>query len=339
MILLVVRPGPAIGSVYSVNYGSLAVIASLLIASKAVYLSGLTNQLAVRMLRLTGGGPRTIYVLIIVTYIVSPLIMNDGAVLILVPLAMVLADTLGYDPALLVVLTTISANIGSTLLPIGNPQDIILWIYYDIDLTAYMGLSITLYTYSLVLLITYTWLISGRGRGSKTVLPRVKLDKRLALASILSLVFTIVFVETEYPLLTLPLTITTLLLTKPRVLRGIDYPLIIIFYLMFLDTYTVAKLVTIPNMLGPWETFIGSITLSQIVSNVPATLVFIHYTVYWKQLFFGVNIGGVGFITGSLANIIAIRISRTSLWKYHVYSLPYFILLAILTALILYYIC
>ncbi len=47
----------------------------------------------------------------------------------------------------------------------------------------------------------------------------------------------------------------------------------------------------------------------------------------WKALAIGVDLGGVGFVLSSLANIIVIRFASISVKDYHRYAIPYFLLL------------
>ncbi|WP_367883408.1 transporter permease [Thermococcus peptonophilus] len=82
--------------------------------------------------------------------------------------------------------------------------------------------------------------------------------------------------------------------------------------------------------------FITSALLSQIVSNVPATVLLLGGR-DWISLAVGVNIGGTGLIIGSLANLIAVRIGGDvgGIREFHRYSLPFLMITAALSALIL----
>jgi len=54
--------------------------------------------------------------------------------------------------------------------------------------------------------------------------------------------------------------------------------------------------------------FLFSALASQVMSNVPATLLFANFTLNWQALLWGVNAGGFGSLFGSLANLIAYKI-------------------------------
>ncbi len=74
--------------------------------------------------------------------------------------------------------------------------------------------------------------------------------------------------------------------------------------------------------------------VSQIISNVPTSVLISKFSHNWFAITYGVNAGGNGFIIASLANLIALRIVKDrKFWIYfHRYSIPYLII----TATILY---
>ena len=52
--------------------------------------------------------------------------------------------------------------------------------------------------------------------------------------------------------------------------------------------------------------FIGAF-LSQFISNVPATILLSKFTENYKQLLYGVDIGGLGTLIGSMASLISYK--------------------------------
>ncbi len=75
-----------------------------------------------------------------------------------------------------------------------------------------------------------------------------------------------------------------------------------------------------------------SALLSQVISNVPATIVLSGFTHNYSALSWGVNLGGNGLIPASLANIIALRLAGgRNLWfRFHFYSIPFFLITLLL---------
>jgi di/tricarboxylate transporter len=69
-----------------------------------------------------------------------------------------------------------------------------------------------------------------------------------------------------------------------------------------------------------------------LLSNVPAVIALAEYSRDWRVLAYGVNVGGFGFMLGSLANLIALRMSgdRRAWVSFHLYALPFLGVAAVL---------
>jgi len=79
------------------------------------------------------------------------------------------------------------------------------------------------------------------------------------------------------------------------------------------------------------ELLVAAMLGSQVISNVPATILLVNYSTAYKVIAYGVNAGGFGLAIGSLANIIALRMApERHLWlRFHLYSFPFLILSAL----------
>jgi len=121
------------------------------------------------------------------------------------------------------------------------------------------------------------------------------------------------------------------LLLRPRVLRGVDWALLAIIALMFVDLRQLAALPFVSGLLGQWpiaegwRAYLAAIALSQFISNVPATIVLDGFVHDLPALAAGVSVGGFGCLLGSLANLIALRLAKlpNGLREFHRISLPF----------------
>jgi len=97
---------------------------------------------------------------------------------------------------------------------------------------------------------------------------------------------------------------------RPRIMAKLDYLLLASFALMFMDFGLIAELARgiTTGLSSPTWILLVSAVLSQAVSNVSATILLIKHLKQWIPLAYGVNVGGVGLVTGSMANIIAVRL-------------------------------
>ncbi|MDG7010833.1 MAG: hypothetical protein JRN57_01810 [Nitrososphaerota archaeon] len=80
-----------------------------------------------RLLASLEGRLGALYAVALLTFAFSPFILNDVLILILTPPLIKYARQRGVDPAPLVVAEVTLTNIASSLTPIGNPQNILLW--------------------------------------------------------------------------------------------------------------------------------------------------------------------------------------------------------------------
>jgi len=103
--------------------------------------------------------------------------------------------------------------------------------------------------------------------------------------------------------------------------------------MMFLDLGLLSHLPAVAalaqNIDGvPGGAFSTGVLLSQGISNVPAAIFLQPFTENWQLLAWGVSVGGFGLGIGSLANLIAIRLSRGhARWaEFHAWSFPMLII-------------
>jgi di/tricarboxylate transporter len=121
-----------------------------------------------------------------------------------------------------------------------------------------------------------------------------------------------------------------MLLLRPRVLMRVDWGLLLVFVLMFIDLRLIAGLDAVRGAMGrldlaePQKLYAVGIAASQLVSNVPATIALAEYSRDWRVMAYAVNVGGFGFAVGSLANLIALRMAPDArAWlSFHLYAVP-----------------
>ena len=90
------------------------------LAEEAGALAGLRTRLGHLPPRLA------LWACLALTAVASALVLNDAAIVVLVPFLLPLVRRLGLEPVPAVVLLAVSANLGSLLTPFGNPQNAVL---------------------------------------------------------------------------------------------------------------------------------------------------------------------------------------------------------------------
>lgn len=340
LVLIPITRGEVLHLRKLVDIGALALIYSIMLVSALLEESGAFSYLAVKTIRASGQSARRLLVLLsLVSLTSAAIVMNDTSMFMYVPVAVSAARFTGIDTAMMVSIIAIAANIGSSLTPIGNPQNIIIWRFYGLSFPEFVASMTPFVAIATLLLLIYIVLETRRPTASFPSPPSLRVNKRMLALALASLVAVVAFSEKDLPILALLVSVVAVLVARPRILLGIDYLLVVSFALMFADFRSLGNLVagalnkiTSPS---PIAILLLSTGLSQVVSNVPATILLVDHVKEWKLLAYGVNLGGVGFVTGSLANIIAIRLSGIRVRDLHRHLLPYFLsLLAVITLLV-----
>lgn len=102
----------------------------------------------------------------------------------------------------------------------------------------------------------------------------------------------------------------TLILDK-SLYKKVDYSLILTFVGFFIFIGNMGKIDMISSFLSEavsGREILVSILCSQIISNVPSALLLSGFTDQYKLLLVGLNIGGLGTLIASMANLISFKI-------------------------------
>ncbi|WP_297465488.1 SLC13 family permease, partial [Thermococcus sp.] len=146
-----------------IDWGSLSLITSLVIASKALELSGVFVRLSSRLIALSSGSERRLMLILLpVIAFTSAFIMNDTAMLVFIPLVALTSELSGIDRAKAVTLSAIAANAGSALTPIGNPQNVIIWQTYGLSVGAFVWAMLPFVLLWLLLLLAFALSVGDR---------------------------------------------------------------------------------------------------------------------------------------------------------------------------------
>ena len=241
--------------------------------------------------------------LVLITFFLSMVVTNDIALIIIVPLTLSLNIN---RKDILVILETLTANAGSAFTPIGNPQNLFLYWFYSVPPYTFIK---TIAPFSLVffgLLIGSSLFIKVQNDPQKRPVQRI--NKKAYTYGVL-LIIVLLTVFHILPVLTGVVVILFALIFDRKALC-VDYALLLSF-LFFFGTADNLKAILISKINHSGHIFLLSALASQIMSNVPATLLFAKFTSNWQALLWGTNTGGFGSLFGSLANLIAYKIYLT----------------------------
>ncbi|MGL4336627.1 MAG: SLC13 family permease [Turicibacter sp.] len=251
--------------------------------------------------------------LISLTFASAMLITNDVALITFVPLALILAKTAKLNPIKLIVLLTLAANLGSSMTPIGNPQNLYLYSYYELSPLEFMKMMLPLGIVSYVLLGLVV--MKEKSKQLAVQLSEVRIENPMqvvAFAMLLVVILLSVFHVIDVTV-TFGLTILMVILVDRSLFKKVDYSLLITFVCFFIFVGNISSIGAMSSLMtwlleSETKTYVAGILSSQVISNVPAAILLSTFTPFVKPLLIGVNIGGLGTLIASLASVISYKL-------------------------------
>lgn len=244
----------------------------------------------------------------------SMLVTNDVALITFVPLAITMLTMARCEEYIIytAVLQTIAANLGSMLTPMGNPQNLFLYDTYGLTPAEFLFITLPYGILSFVLLSAATFILIKNKKAEIqigcTALGSKKMIICYAVLTILCILS--VFKITE-PLLSAAVTAVFLLAADRRVIKNIDWFLLLTFVMFFIFVGNLAEISAVKGFISgilKGRECISAVVLSQIISNVPCAAMLSGFTDNYRALIAGVNIGGLGTLVASLASLISYRL-------------------------------
>jgi len=306
-IFLVSTLGVIITSIYlrSLPHYSLSDFRILfLIFSFLIVLKGVENSRVLEFVAFRLSKERFIALkLVFLVGFLSMFLTNDISLLIIVPITLVM-DIKHKD--IVVIMEAVSANAFSSLMPSGNPQNMFIYWFYNLS---FMQFVKAIYPFTVISALA-VFLITVFVKSAKDII-RAK-EVNLKKGSYIYIVLLLMMILVVLKVLPFWVAFAVILYAAifERELFLVDYFLLGIFFMFFGFTDNLQRIIHITSV-PKGSVFILSAILSQFMSNVPATLFLADFTRAWKELLWGVSVGGYGNLIGSLANLIAYRIYVT----------------------------
>ena len=268
--------------------------------------------MAQKIVQVFGNVRLSVLALVYVTFIGSMLIANDMALLTFLPLGYFVLSSTGKEKymAFTFIMQNIAANLGGMLTPFGNPQNLYLYTKFGIPNGEFMAIMAPPFILSVVL-ITVCCLVFVKSEPLKVKgeTGRLPVRRTVIYLALFALSIAIVFRGIPYwiGLIVIP---AALLLLDRKALKMVDYPLLLTFVFFFIFGGNMARIGAVREFFSSLlqqNTLVFSALSCQCISNVPSAILLSQFTVDYRDLLVGVNIGGVGTLIASLASLITFR--------------------------------
>ena len=250
----------------------------------------------------------------------SMFVTNDVSLIIFVPVTIQLFRAGGKERYLLPVITmeNIAAVRGSLLTPFGSPQNLFLYSRSGVSAGRFMLHMLPLAAMSAALLIVFVLILYRKAPreeiGAGNALPPWKHEgrtRRIVYLALFLLIIVVIVTRTGlWPLAVLAVLLGILAVDR-KLLFEVDYVLLLTFLCFFVFSSSIAANERIAGFLQravAQHEYWWAIGLSQIISNVPATIVLYPFTENFAGLIYGADTAGLCSLIGSLASVINYRI-------------------------------
>nr|WP_199326119.1 anion transporter [Nostoc parmelioides] len=257
--------------------------------------------------------------------ILSAFFLNDTLALVFTPLTLSLAQALSLNPIPYLLAIAGATNIGSVATLSGNPQNILIGSFSGIPYLEFSRVLAPVAFIGLIIQIGLLWLLYPDVRSAKpcqislTSNPRIfkpLFNKTLVITTGLLIAFTIGLPLAQSALVAASLLLITRRIKPQRILKKVDWNLLVMFSGLFILTKATQKL----NLLQPFTHVINSaasllgvtVVLSNLISNVPAVLLLQPLispddTKSWLLLAAGSTLAGNLTLFGAVANLITVE--------------------------------
>ena len=217
--------------------------------------------------------------LVFTCFFSSIFITNDVTLIIFVPFTLLALKKVDRLDLIIftVSLETIAANVGCMVLPIGAPHNIVMYTVSHIPFESFFLILLPYIIVAVIFLIVLSLFIPNDDvRMPK--LSKIEIDRKDFLK---------------------------------RVFLGVDYFLLLTFIALFILIGNLENIPFLNLLFKKWiigNEVLWGVLASQFISNVPAAILLSGFSTNYEAIIVGINIGGLGTLIASMANLISYKI-------------------------------
>jgi Na+/H+ antiporter NhaD/arsenite permease-like protein len=320
----------------SIDFHTLGLLLGMMIMIAAMQAEGLFNYIAKKSIDIAKNSFSLLIYVIVVSGIGSALFVNDAVVLMFTPIVISICRSSQLNPVPYLVAEIFASNAGSAMTITGNPQNMLIGMNSGISFIDFLWHLFPISMMSLILIVFFVrkFFKSDFKNKKPIVATNVEWNYRIQRIRWLLVIFIGVFIgfiigkwiNLQVSLIALAGGALTLFVghSKPRrIIDKVDWILILFFASLFIVVHGLQKarwldlvMQQFPlqnNIRGVLFIHLLSLVGSQVVSNVPFTMVMIpflkqtHADLLWLSLASASTLAGNATIVGAMANIIVVE--------------------------------
>ncbi|MDI6452277.1 SLC13 family permease [Peloplasma aerotolerans] len=299
-----------------INWRVLIIMFTLMIAVQGFYETHFFDFVATKLIMHFKSIRWIGFFIILATFFLAMFLTNDAVLLTLVPFTIFITRHTKQEKhvIIIIILQTFAANLGSALTPMGDPQNIYLYAFYDIPFFEFILTTLPIAIVGLILISITTMIKIPNTVCQLSIIAPTVLWKKLGLCSLILFNGLLCVLNILPEWYTLGITLFLALLYGNHLFKRVDYTLLLTFVSFFIFTGNLGQMNLINSQIiglldSKFSVYFTGLLTSQLISNVPAAVLLSTFTAkaYWQQLLLGVNVGSMGTIIASLASLITFK--------------------------------
>jgi Na+/H+ antiporter NhaD/arsenite permease-like protein len=326
-------------SVRAIDFNTIALLLGMMIVIATLEIDGFFSFIASKTISYSKTRRRFLVIVVFVTGISSAFLVNDAVVLLFTPVIISICRASKLDPVPYCIAEILSSNAGSAMTITGNPQNMIIGINSGIPYGRFLLMLLPVSFISMLIILLVVMVVyAGHFRSDEKLAVRdgmfqysfESMNRSVPIFCCIILMFFLSdALNLSIPVIALAGGSLVLMFGRigpSRIIREVDWVLLLFFASLFIVVHGIEKtgiiqslLMTdiIPGGLPGIATIHGlSFFLSQIVSNVPYTIVMLPIMrgttgeSLWLSLASASTLAGNATIIGAMANLIVIESAK-----------------------------
>lgn len=326
-------------AVRAIDFNTILLLLGMMILIAVLELDGFFTYIASKTIHYSRTAAQLLTIIVFSTGISSAFLVNDAVVLLFTPVIIRICRSGGLNPMPYLVAEIMASNIGSAMTITGNPQNILIGMQSGIAYGRFLLYLLPVSFTGMLVIIALVRVFYRNDFRSRAPLEFHNNDLTYNFASmkvsvpIFLLVILLFFLS---PVLRLPIPLIALTgaslvlifgkIRPSKVIQEVDWVLLVFFSGLFIVVHAVEK----TGLLEPYiramefsDSLAGiralhglSLVLSQVVSNVPYTILMLPVLkpqageALWLALASASTLAGNATIVGAMANLIVIESAR-----------------------------
>lgn len=337
-------------AVLSIDFNTIALLLGMMIVIAVLELDGFFTLIADKTISLSKTSNQLLIIIVFITGIASAFLVNDAVVLLFTPVIIQICRSAKLNPVPYLIAEIMASNVGSAMTITGNPQNILIGMQSGISYSKFIFhlLPVSLIGMLVIVLVIKFFFKNDFMKNSQLTFTKKSSSynfqsMKFSVPIFLIMVFLFFFgniLKLSIPMIALAGASLVLILGKikpSQVIKQVDWVLLLFFAGLFIVVHGIEKVgvldpfienTPITNSLSGILSLHGlSLVLSQIVSNVPYTILMLPILktasseILWLSLASSATLAGNATIIGAVANIIVIEVAKKydveiGFWKF-----------------------